>query len=270
MSIVLICSTVAEHKSSIEIYEKWNLDGDIVGSTKSIFQLENGSFVSHSYVVSPPEGFVFEGPWKVVGSIGFAKSPYLCDIPPSRRWIRDIRASNSTQCHDLNALDQTITMLNPAIADEEVFVEQEHRNNTESVTEGTKTLLSSKALRENASRVVRQLFFPKLFKVSGPSIFPESISNLFNAFAFKGIGIFFLKSLVNIRAFGFGFKLPITTNFPKYDSIVSLPRIGTGFAVSFPLDLKCSVSASFPLHTILYGWYITRMITYDLVFICVK
>ena len=45
-------------------------------------------------------------------------------------------------------------------------------------------------------------------------------------FKFKGFGFSFAKSLKSTDSFGISLKVPVTANFPKYDSQRYLPRLG--------------------------------------------
>ena len=74
------------------------------------------------------------------------------------------------------------------------------------------------------------------------------------AYKFKGVGFSFAKSLKSTKSFGLSLKLPITANFPTYDSSRYLPRLGSSFGLNcFPFDYKFSLSMSMPLLTTTYG-----------------
>lgn len=77
---------------------------------------------------------------------------------------------------------------------------------------------------------------------------PPSVKKLFRVFVFKGYGISIIKSTSTWNSFGFGWKVPITPNFPEYDRIVHLPRFSSSFGIFYPFDLKASMAVSFPLH----------------------
>lgn len=77
-----------------------------------------------------------------------------------------------------------------------------------------------------------------------------SLAGMFRVFAFKGVGLSFVKSAVKLNSFGFGIRIPVTPHFPEYDRLLHLPRISTFAGISYPIDYRFSISASFPLHVV--------------------
>lgn len=80
----------------------------------------------------------------------------------------------------------------------------------------------------------------------------KTFVSLFQTFAFKGIGFTFMKSILNLQSFGFGFKIPVTAHFPDYDCMVHFPKVATIVGCSFPWQLRCAVSCSVPVQTLVY------------------
>ena len=81
----------------------------------------------------------------------------------------------------------------------------------------------------------------------------KSLQNLFSSFSFKGIGLTVSKSIVELSTIGCGIKLPITPNFPNYDSIVHLPRVGLYVGINYPnWAARFNISISLPIQTIIY------------------
>ena len=82
---------------------------------------------------------------------------------------------------------------------------------------------------------------------------PGTVSKLFKVFKFKGIGISFVKSLIQWDSFGFGVRIPLTPHFPEYDRILYLPRFSTFVGLFYPLDYRITVSISFPFNIAMQG-----------------
>lgn len=72
-------------------------------------------------------------------------------------------------------------------------------------------------------------------------------------FAYKGVGFSLVKSLRALESFGMNVKVPITAHFPRYDKVQYLPRVGASVGMHFPVDYKCTFSASIPVLTAFYG-----------------
>ena len=108
-----------------------------------------------------------------------------------------------------------------------------------------------RVIRGSVRRVVR---YDKLLCVSSLMLTIRmhclAVANMFRVFSFKGVGLSFVKSAVKWNSFGFGFRVPVTPHFPEYDRLLHLPRISTFAGISYPLDYRFSVSASFPLHVV--------------------
>lgn len=75
-------------------------------------------------------------------------------------------------------------------------------------------------------------------------------SRLFRKFVFKGFGVHFSKNPLDLKSCAFGVKVPITQNFPAYDSLIFLPRVNALLAVNYPLSFRVSVSISVPLQVL--------------------
>lgn len=72
-------------------------------------------------------------------------------------------------------------------------------------------------------------------------------SRLFRKFAFKGFGLHLSKNPFDMKSLCFGVKIPITQNFPAYDSLIFLPRVNALVAVNYPFSFRVSFSISVPL-----------------------
>jgi hypothetical protein len=83
----------------------------------------------------------------------------------------------------------------------------------------------------------------------------SSFRKLFSPFSWKGFGFVIEKSIFRWQTFGFGFKVPVTSNFPVYSQLRYLPKVGTTFALTYPYGCKFSLSASYTLGTAVYGEY---------------
>jgi hypothetical protein len=75
-------------------------------------------------------------------------------------------------------------------------------------------------------------------------------SRLFRKFAFKGFGLHLSKNPFDLKSLCFGVKIPITQNFPAYDSVIFLPRVNALIAVNYPFSFRVSFSISVPLQVI--------------------
>ena len=82
-------------------------------------------------------------------------------------------------------------------------------------------------------------------------IFDEG-SQSFDDFEFKGFGLSITKALHRANSFGINFKIPISSNFPKYDNTHYYPKLSSSIGISYPLDYKFSLAASFPMMTAIY------------------
>lgn len=97
---------------------------------------------------------------------------------------------------------------------------------------------------------------------------PKKISKrkkLFGTFAYKGVTLSFAKSIIDMKSGQVGFKIPVTPNFPVYDSRVYLPRITYFIGIAFPLHLKMSLSVTVHLVVLLQGLkLLQRLVRKDL------
>ena len=92
--------------------------------------------------------------------------------------------------------------------------------------------------------------------LNGNVVLPARVKkflSLFQIFSFKGLGYSMSKSMRDWDGVGFGIKIPLTSNFPVYDSLVHLPRLNLFAGVNYPYALRSSLSISLPLHTVLYN-----------------
>jgi hypothetical protein len=75
---------------------------------------------------------------------------------------------------------------------------------------------------------------------------------VFNKFKFKGFALSFIKSATELKALGFGVKIPITPNFPIYDSMIYLPRVVALVSLNYPFCWKLSFTINVPLQVIMF------------------
>ena len=107
-----------------------------------------------------------------------------------------------------------------------------------------------------------RFLFPRRIFQQTPTSLPKSKEavavsqdrpvGLFKKFKFKGYGLSFVKSLTSWSQVGLGVRIPITPNFPEYDSNTALPRVGAVSGVWWELEsgfqLRGSVSISVPIY----------------------
>jgi hypothetical protein len=60
----------------------------------------------------------------------------------------------------------------------------------------------------------------------------NELKYVFGTFSFKGFGVSFRKSMVSLRSTGVSLVLPMTTNFPVYDSRFYYPKVVVSMGVS--------------------------------------
>lgn len=75
-------------------------------------------------------------------------------------------------------------------------------------------------------------------------------SKLFKKFVFKGLALHFAKNPLDLKGCAFGVKIPITQNFPVYDSLIFLPRVNAMVGVNYPLSYRVALSISVPLQVL--------------------
>lgn len=75
-------------------------------------------------------------------------------------------------------------------------------------------------------------------------------SKLFKKFVFKGLALHFAKNPMDLKSCAFGVKIPITQNFPVYDSLIFLPRVNAMVGVNYPLSYRVALSISVPLQVL--------------------
>ena len=120
---------------------------------------------------------------------------------------------------------------------------------------GRRHIGRSRSVRQEKQGVLPKFLTPHhVFKPTTQSpelLKPLTLSSMLKKFKFKGYGLSFAKSLTSWSQLGLGVRIPITPNFPDYDSHTMLPRIGALSGLWWELDtgffLRSSVSLSFPL-----------------------
>ena len=70
---------------------------------------------------------------------------------------------------------------------------------------------------------------------------------MFSKFKFKGFALSFIKSATELKSLGFGVKIPVTPNFPIYDSFIYLPRIVSMISLNYPYCWKLSFTINVPI-----------------------
>jgi hypothetical protein len=69
----------------------------------------------------------------------------------------------------------------------------------------------------------------------------------------KGIGLSFVKSLVNLKGCAAGIKIPVSGQFKSWDSNQYLPKVNSFVGVQYPLDYRVAVTGSYPFDPVLTG-----------------
>lgn len=80
-----------------------------------------------------------------------------------------------------------------------------------------------------------------------------NLQYLFKNFEFKGFGISLVKSIIKWQSIGIGIRIPVTANFPNYDSLVYLPKITSLIGCGYPYQVRWTVAISVPIQTFLYA-----------------
>jgi hypothetical protein len=75
-------------------------------------------------------------------------------------------------------------------------------------------------------------------------LFPKVL----RGFHFKGFGLSFVKPLRRLKSVSFGIRIPLTPNLPEWDRNLALPRMTSFVGISYPTDLRISLSVAFPTH----------------------
>lgn len=83
-----------------------------------------------------------------------------------------------------------------------------------------------------------------------PSTTSKNSNHVFSSFTFKGFAFSMQKSLLDWTSGAVGVKIPITNNFPNYDSKVYLPRLTAFVGFGFPASLRLSMTMSVPTQAI--------------------
>ena len=235
--------------------------------------------------IRPPDGYTFIGNWKVIDSIGYAKDFEFCNLPTKRKWRREIlpisisldddvyeyqynhidTIKNDTT-DDIDLLSAQLPLnINPVILSDDlddIFGEDISisDNNTTISTTPADVNSEIKVADEIKTKVidgtttdttlVNPTYQPIIESNTPISTLQtaHSISKLFSVFKFKGIGISFVKSLIQWNSFGFGVRIPLTPHFPEYDRILYLPRFSTFVGLFYPFDYRFTLSISIPLN----------------------
>lgn len=79
----------------------------------------------------------------------------------------------------------------------------------------------------------------------------KELMRLFSSYSFQGIAFSVSKSMFVWNMVSFYVRIPITSNFPVYDSVLQLPKMSIVFGFSYPFALRFSASASVPLQTMI-------------------
>ena len=72
------------------------------------------------------------------------------------------------------------------------------------------------------------------------------LARLFGRFTFKGVGVCVTKSVTDWRWVAVMLKLPLSTYYPNYDSLVQLPKVSLYLGCTYPPALRASLSISVP------------------------
>ena len=80
-----------------------------------------------------------------------------------------------------------------------------------------------------------------------------SFLKIFSVFAWKGFGLSFEKSVLQLNSFGAGLRIPVSSNFPEWDRNAAIPKCSTTLGLLYPYGCKFSVSVSYPLGQAAYG-----------------
>jgi len=230
--------------------------------------------------IRPPDGYTFIGNWKVIDSIGYAKDFEFCNLPTKRKWRREIRPisldedieyqhtyidtiKNDTT-DDIDILSSQLPLnINPVILSDDlddIFGEDIYLSDSNTTISTTLSDTKSEVKVSDETKVVNGTITDTA--VVNPTYQPiiesntpistlqaaHSISKLFSVFKFKGIGISFVKSLIQWNSFGFGVRIPLTPHFPEYDRILYLPRFSTFVGFFYPFDYRFTLSISIPLN----------------------
>lgn len=102
-----------------------------------------------------------------------------------------------------------------------------------------------------------QLFRSFAFKVTPYATYdnnlPAPIKLLTNICA-QGFAFSMSKSVLDWYSVGMGVKVPISPNFPFYDSLIYLPRVVAFVGVSHPFSVRVSLSFSLPVQVFIIAF----------------
>lgn len=73
---------------------------------------------------------------------------------------------------------------------------------------------------------------------------------LFSEFQFKGFALSMQKTLTDMTGMAIGVKIPVTPNFPNYESKIYLPRVTAFVGVGLPASVRVSMTMSMPTQAI--------------------
>ena len=91
-------------------------------------------------------------------------------------------------------------------------------------------------------------------KMQDKNMHPNLISVIQDQYNFKGFGWSFTKSLLNRRAFGATFRIPLSSNFEFCDRYAAMPFITSSTYFGFPWVIATFLNASLPLEAI--KWFL--------------
>lgn len=110
------------------------------------------------------------------------------------------------------------------------------------------------AVSDSSTSDTLSLINPSILQYNTSSFMNETkVTTIPSMFSYKGVGFSLVKSFRSLKSFGVNLKVPITQHFPRYDRHQYLPRVGASIGMHFPIDYKCTFSASIPVLTAFYG-----------------
>ncbi|CAJ1950326.1 unnamed protein product [Cylindrotheca closterium] len=170
--------------------------------------------------VKAPEGFEFEGEWKIVVSSGDSMGweyefQYLRPPKRKRTWLRSLKQSEKSSKKSVSkAVDRCKTM----------------KRSDKSVSEAidrTTAIDGAKGSIDGAK-----------------GNFARGLSLIRDDFNFKGFGLSIFKSLIFPESLGLSLRLPLSNNFDTWDRHPELPTISTSVSLMFPWTIAVFCNSS--------------------------
>ena len=174
-------------------------DPSNIGSAASI---KHGHPCASPDKQEPPEGYTFEGEWKIVTG-GSSRDSYGWEY----------------------------TVAHPFPVRQRVWL----RNLVQEEPKPKKEILK---IRKKSVKKRKRLKMPRWI---------QAISDDFN---FKGFGLSFYKSLVFPQSFGVAFRIPLTYNFGRWETMRGLPSLSSSIGLYFPGTAMISISTSVRLEAL--------------------